>query len=238
MTDALATLSQATRMLAEARTLSEVKAIKDIATAAAAYAHARGLGEEAETYAAEIRLEASRRIGQMMQQAKANGEIAKGGRPPENRSQRATGFGLADLGISKDESSAAQALAQIPDEEWQATKETGAQRKQTERAVAKDIKKKASGAAKRSVASSLPIGVYNVIYADPPWQYSNTGVHGAAENHYGTMSIGELETLPQNIGLSIAGRILSASSRNLGMLSDQCRMGYEDGWQYRLFSLH
>jgi len=35
-------------------------------------------------------------------------------------------------------------------------------------------------------------GVYNVIYADPPWQYDNTGVNGAANHHYKTLSIEEL----------------------------------------------
>ena len=33
---------------------------------------------------------------------------------------------------------------------------------------------------KTDTAQSLPQGVYNVLYADPPWQYDNTGVHGAA----------------------------------------------------------
>jgi N6-adenosine-specific RNA methylase IME4 len=41
----------------------------------------------------------------------------------------------------------------------------------------------------------LPRGKYNVIYADPPWQYSNSGISGAAENHYPTMSIEELSKL-------------------------------------------
>lgn len=37
-----------------------------------------------------------------------------------------------------------------------------------------------------------PTGVYRVIYADPPWQYSNSGnqdSYGHAERHYQTMSI-------------------------------------------------
>src|SRR3990167_9363544 len=38
----------------------------------------------------------------------------------------------------------------------------------------------------------LPEGKYNVIYADPPWQYDNSGISGAAANHYPTMSIEEL----------------------------------------------
>lgn len=41
-------------------------------------------------------------------------------------------------------------------------------------------------------------GLYRVIYADPPWQYSDSGVittsdnYGRAERHYPTMSIKEL----------------------------------------------
>ncbi len=34
----------------------------------------------------------------------------------------------------------------------------------------------------------LPEGTFNVIYADPPWEYSNAGLGGAAEKHYPTMA--------------------------------------------------
>ena len=37
---------------------------------------------------------------------------------------------------------------------------------------------------------------YNIIYADPPWRYSDGGCNGAAENHYSTMSIADICTLP------------------------------------------
>ncbi|KKO56431.1 MT-A70 family protein [Serratia ureilytica] len=37
---------------------------------------------------------------------------------------------------------------------------------------------------------------YQLIYADPPWQYGNKSSNGAAENHYGTMSISDLKRLP------------------------------------------
>lgn len=38
-------------------------------------------------------------------------------------------------------------------------------------------------------------GGYQIIYADPPWSYNQRG-RGAAENHYETMSIDDLEQLP------------------------------------------
>ena len=38
----------------------------------------------------------------------------------------------------------------------------------------------------------LPQGKYNVIYADPPWQYQNAGLMGAAAKHYPTMDTGSI----------------------------------------------
>jgi len=37
---------------------------------------------------------------------------------------------------------------------------------------------------------------YNIIYADPPWGYSDKGCSGACEKHYSTMSVAELAALP------------------------------------------
>lgn len=33
---------------------------------------------------------------------------------------------------------------------------------------------------------------YKIIYADPPWQYRNKNVNGAADHHYSTMSIEQI----------------------------------------------
>lgn len=41
----------------------------------------------------------------------------------------------------------------------------------------------------------MPNDVYNVIYADPPWQYNNSGFTMSAENKYPTMSIEQLKDL-------------------------------------------
>ena len=64
----LANLDRARQMLAECRTLSEVKKIRDIAEAARTYAKAAHLGRESQNYAAEISLEASRRAGEILKQ--------------------------------------------------------------------------------------------------------------------------------------------------------------------------
>lgn len=46
--------------------------------------------------------------------------------------------------------------------------------------------------------------VYNVIYADPPWQYENTVISGAAENHYETMTLEDICNLLQKLELKVA----------------------------------
>jgi ParB family chromosome partitioning protein len=64
--DALAKLSNATRALAEAKTLDEVKKIHNIAKAAETYARAAKLGLEAQNHAAEVKLRAERKAGEML----------------------------------------------------------------------------------------------------------------------------------------------------------------------------
>jgi hypothetical protein len=64
--NALVKLEGAVRMLAEAGTLEEVKHVHDIAQAAAEYARAARLGLEAQNYAAEIKLRAERKAGEML----------------------------------------------------------------------------------------------------------------------------------------------------------------------------
>lgn len=41
-----------------------------------------------------------------------------------------------------------------------------------------------------------PVAGYRTITADPPWRYDDSGVRGAAEHHYETMSTAEICALP------------------------------------------
>lgn len=41
-------------------------------------------------------------------------------------------------------------------------------------------------------SAELPKEIFQVIYADPAWQYENSGLNGGAESHYPTMSIDEM----------------------------------------------
>jgi N6-adenosine-specific RNA methylase IME4 len=61
------------------------------------------------------------------------------------------------------------------------------------REVVKNLKAEKDAADNAPVALPPAIsGQYRTFVADPPWQYGNTAARGAAENHYGTMTIEEL----------------------------------------------
>jgi len=67
-TNSLAKLDKATAMLAEAKTLDEVKGILDLAEAARVYARAAKLGLEAYNHAAELKVRAERKAGELLKQ--------------------------------------------------------------------------------------------------------------------------------------------------------------------------
>ena len=62
---AIQKLTKARQALAEAKTLQEIKEIKDIAVAVRAYAKAKGMGIEMKNEAAEIEIRAIREMGKL-----------------------------------------------------------------------------------------------------------------------------------------------------------------------------
>lgn len=48
----------------------------------------------------------------------------------------------------------------------------------------------------KKASEAFPYKKYNIIYADPPWFYRQNTVRGAAENHYPTMSMEDINNLP------------------------------------------
>jgi hypothetical protein len=120
---ALVNLREGRAALERARQLGEIRELKrigDLATAAKRFAEAQGLSEEAKRYAAEMELDAKRYLGEVLAVQPKNG----GGRPETGRDVRPVSEvvpppTLRDLGITKDESSQAQRLARIPEEDYQ-----------------------------------------------------------------------------------------------------------------------
>lgn len=112
----------ACRAIAECKAIDEVKSWHDKAAAMQAYGR-MAKDKTLETNAAEIRIRAERRLGEMIAQQKEDGGLSQGGRPSETGrddrpvSEKPT---LADAGISKDLSSRAQKLAAVPEAEFEA----------------------------------------------------------------------------------------------------------------------
>jgi N6-adenosine-specific RNA methylase IME4 len=70
--------------------------------------------------------------------------------------------------------------------------------KQAEKEWAKLVRKLEMDAAqmeKRAAILHTPETVFSVVYADPAWQYSNSGLNGSAEKHYSTMPTPQICTL-------------------------------------------
>ncbi len=130
----LARLELACRLLAEARSLDEVKVVVDLAEAARVYARQAQLGLDAQNNAAEVRLRAERRAGELLAEMQKNA----GGRPPvqatsgvgveENPLPAVTGFPqtqppplrLDELHITRRQSSQWQQIAAMPEPVFEA----------------------------------------------------------------------------------------------------------------------
>ena len=80
MTDtALQKLSTARTLLAEARTLDEILAIRDTAAAVRSYAKAANLGRDVQNHAAEVCILAERQTGVLLARMAETGERQTGG---------------------------------------------------------------------------------------------------------------------------------------------------------------
>jgi hypothetical protein len=99
--------------------VDEAKEIRDKALAIEAYAR-QALNRHAERQAIEIRIRAERRVGQLLKEMEESGRRQGGGRPNKKPSSGTRVSTVADLGLTYDESSKWQKLAQVPEEEFQA----------------------------------------------------------------------------------------------------------------------
>ena len=82
----LATLSKATRMLAEATTIQDIMAVENLAQRARDYAKAAGMGREATNNAAIIMLNAQRKAGETLIAMQRRGELAEQGGDRKSKS--------------------------------------------------------------------------------------------------------------------------------------------------------
>ncbi|WP_186776173.1 MT-A70 family methyltransferase [Rubripirellula reticaptiva] len=104
----LIALNGVQQALAVVSRVEDIKEIRDRAEAVRKYIESVGLGLEVQNKAAELKLRAERKAGEMLAEMKLHG----GDRRSDQSADRRT---LEDLGISKDQSSRWQLLAAVPE---------------------------------------------------------------------------------------------------------------------------
>ena len=191
----------ACQAIAEAKAVDEVKEILDKSAAVKAYAR-QAKNKELEADAVEIRMRATRRLGQLMEAQSETVGLSEGGRPPKTGvSDTPVLPTLASQGIDKNLAKQARALRDVAEDDFEAS--VARTREAVQRAVKiesdrneriQNIVELSRGNVELSTRQRFPI-----IYADPPWRYENPPIgatNRAIENHYPTMSLEEICALP------------------------------------------
>jgi N6-adenosine-specific RNA methylase IME4 len=156
--------------------IAAIKAIKSIEEASVATQAAL---EDTQDLAEEL-LYAEAQMGAMLE------AIPKSGK--DQTSGRGSMVSLPD-GIGHKESHYAQKLSK---NEGVIATVVAEAREKGEVPVRQHVLRKIKANAPKPKKTPLPKGKYDIIYADPPWEYQNTGVAGAASEQYATMPISEL----------------------------------------------
>ena len=179
--NALAKLDKATQMLAEAKSLDEVKHIMDIAEAARTYARAAKLGLAAYNHAAEVKARAERKAGEFLAQLERGKPGVKAASELFNDVLNNSEYKevLDDNGISYMAAHRWQQVAEMPElvfethlEEMRGEKPistSGMIKELKTEQRKKDIKEQRESIEQGT--TNLPSGVFEVIVIDPPWEY-------------------------------------------------------------------
>lgn len=204
--DSLSMVVSARNILAKAATIDEAKDIADKAEALRVYYRKAGESHEAQNAAAIVKLEAERRVGELLAKNLARGR-------PKKKGDTMSPL-MRDLGIAKKQSSRFQKLASIPvklhDKYVKDTVESGgevttagAMKLHRPLKEAARQKKRNQNAAKIASAAtideSLKAACFSTIVVDPPWDWGDEGdvdQLGRARPTYKTMAIEELVEFP------------------------------------------
>ena len=196
---ALVQFDKARLALAEAVKIDEVKLIRDQAEALRQYIRQQGASLEMQNQAAEIKLRAERRAGEMLKEQILHG----GGRPTEKPSHDVIVSSvptLAELGITPMQSQRWQLEATILEANFEKfiaeTKASGDEL--TSRALRIEAIKAKSNDKATIADLELPTGRYRTIVIDPPWPMEKI-IRDERPNQvdmdYPTMTIDEIKAI-------------------------------------------
>lgn len=184
----------ACRALADAKSVDEVKDIRDKSIAMAAYAR-QAKNKELEADSIEIRMRATRKLDQMRQAQKETIGLAKPPGSNQHRVKEQPDATLKSQGIDKNLAHQARALGSLSDEKFEAVVADArdAVNKVVRSVISTDDKAERRADRERELAArqtALPDKRYGVIVADPEWRWEpwsrETGMDRAADNHYPT----------------------------------------------------
>jgi N6-adenosine-specific RNA methylase IME4 len=207
---ALLDVEKARALLSKSKDLVEIRELKDKAKTVEVYLRAKNAAVEAQQDAAEIRLRAERRLGELiadMPKAKGGGDTrgAAGAKSTGTRARPVVPQPptLADRGIRKQDAAKFQQLAAIPVKKFDALLDVT--RKKGERITAsaplKLVRQEAKSALARELRAKpvpMPDGRFDVIAIDDPWPYEkrkeDTTQRGQTD--YPTMTIEQICAVP------------------------------------------
>lgn len=228
--------------LAEARSVDEVKDIRDKSEAMRAYAR-MAKDTQLEVDATELRLRAERRLGIMLDAEKRSGRLRTGpDKDIGSDSEPIERVTLADVGIDKKLSSRAQRIGGIGEQAFEAMVESVRGRIAGGERFSLDItaadKKERRAERERDLGArqtALPSKRYGVIYADPEWRFEvysrETGMDRAADNHYPTSSTDQICARP--VGEIAADDCVLFLWATVPMLPDALRVLDAWGFEYK-----
>lgn len=233
---------QARSALAEARSVDEVKDIRDKAEAMRAYGR-MAKDTQLEMDATELRLRAERRLGVMLDTEKRAGRLGPG--QPKKNGNNGEPFSrvtLEEIGVDKQLSSRSQRVGGIGEQAFEAMIEGVRQKISEGGRVSLDIagvdKKERRAERERDLAArqtALPNKRYGVIYADPEWRFEvysrETGMDRAADNHYPTSGTDEICARP--VGDIAADDCALFLWATVPMLPDALRVMAAWGFEYK-----
>lgn len=198
----LSLLSKARMAVEQARTIDEVKDVRDKAEAIRAYLRQSGESLEIQNAAAEIKIRAERKGGVLLAM------MTKPKNQHQCRLHDVTS--IKEIGIEKIQSHRWQRIASIPEtmfeQHVESLKVSGDELTTSSvLTLAKSLTKakRKADVAENVAESTEDLGElvaggkkFACIYADPPWQYGNQATRASTDNHYPTMTVDEIAALP------------------------------------------
>ena len=240
MTVELTLYNNAKTALEAARTVDEVKDIRDKALAMQVYAKQAG-DRELINNATEIRYRAERKAGQMLKQMRETGE-----RRGPGRAKGTGALPLKKLGVSKIQSSRWQQLSELTQEAYE-KRLAAAQNRMNEafdlspeeRTEAKKQRRAAHEEAITHQIRALPNKRFGLILADPEWKFvpwsEETGSDRSAANHYATSRLEDIKS--RDVASIAADDCVLALWATVPMLPQALEVMHAWGFEYRSHSV-